>query len=261
MIRIGERINGMFPDVGKAIRQRDARVIHAWAERQAAAGAHYLDLSPGPAAAAVESMRWLVSTVQESCDLPLCLDAPGLETIAAGLSLCRRPAIINSCPAVRAQVEKAFPLARQSGAAVIGLTMDEQGIPRDAASRLALAMELVLAADEFGLPPQQLFIDGLLLPVNAAQDQAVEVLKTIAAVKSLSDPPPRTVLGLSNLSQGARDRSLIHRTYLVMAMAAGLDAAILDVTDPELTRSLATARVLLNQEIYAASYLEAGKLK
>lgn len=261
MILIGERINGMFRDVGQAIRQRDARVIRAWAERQALSGAHYLDVSPGPAASAAEGMRWLVTTVQEACDLPLCLDAPDLEVIQAGLELCRRPALINSCPAVRARMEKAFPLARQFGASLIGLTMDDGGIPRDASSRLALAMELVLAADEFGLPPEQLFIDGLLLPVSAAQDQAVEVLRTLAALKSLSDPPPRSVLGLSNVSQGARDRSLLNRTYLVMALAAGLDAAILDVTDPGLWPSLATARVLLNQEIYAASYLEASRLK
>lgn len=261
MILIGERINGMFPDVGRALRQRDARVIHAWAERQAAAGAHYLDISPGPAVHAVEGMCWLVAAVQEACDLPLCLDSPALEAIAAGLELCRQPALINSCPATREQMEKAFPLARRFDAGVIGLTMDERGIPRDAAGRAELAMELVVSADEFGLSPGKLFIDGLLLPVSAAQDQAAEVLKAIAAVRTLSDPPPRAVLGLSNVSQGTRDRSLINRTYLVMAMAAGLDAAILDVTDPELMRSLSTARILLNQEIYAASYLEAGKLK
>lgn len=261
MILIGERINGMFPDVRRAIRQRDARVIYGWAERQEAAGAHYLDVSAGPAVDPVEGMGWLVATVQAACRLPLCLDSPSLAAIEAGLKLCRCPALINSCPAVGDQLARALPLARSYGASLIGLTMDERGIPRDAASRAALAMELVLAADAYGLPPQELFIDGLLLPVGAAQDQAVEVLKTIAAVKTLSHPPPRTVLGLSNVSQGTRDRSLINRTYLAMAMAAGLDAAILDVTDAELMRSLSTARVLLNQEIYAPSYLEAGKGK
>jgi len=139
--------------------------------------------------------------------------------------------------------------------------MDKKGIPKDADMRTALAMELVAAADEFEFPLEDLFIDALILPVNVAQDHAPEVLKTIAAVKTLSSPPPKTVLGLSNVSQKALDRPLIDRTYMVMAMAAGLDAAICNVEDEALMDAIATARILLNQEVYADSYLKVFKAK
>jgi len=259
MILIGERINGMFANVRGAIRNRDARAIYHWAERQTEASAHYLDVNTGPVPDPAEAMGWLVSRVQEVSPLPLCLDSTSLDTIEAGLRRCRRPALINSCPAVRERMERAFPLARQFGAGLIGLTMDERGIPRDAESRSALAMELVATADEFSFPLENLFVDAVLLPVSAAQDQAIAVLRTIDLVKTLSDPPPRTILGLSNISQGGSDRSLLNRTYLVMAISAGLDAAILDVTDAQLGEALATAKILLNQVIYAPSYLKGGR--
>jgi 5-methyltetrahydrofolate corrinoid/iron sulfur protein methyltransferase len=201
-------------------------------------------------------MKWLALTVREVTNCPLCFDSPKPEVLRAGLEVGGEGSIINSCPADRAKIESLFPVAAEHGARIIGLTMNEQGIPKDADSRAALAMELVAAADEFGLAADDLFIDPLLLPVGVAQEHASEALKTIAAVKMLSNPPPRTIVGLSNISQRTFDRSLINRTFLVMAMAVGLDAAILDVCDDSLIDAIATARILLNQEIYADSYVK-----
>jgi 5-methyltetrahydrofolate corrinoid/iron sulfur protein methyltransferase len=260
VILIGERINGMFKDIRRAVRTRDPGPVHEWAVKQTRAGADYLDVNVGPASDdPVSAMRWLVETTQEVTDVPLCLDSTNYDAIEAGLELCKVPAMINSCPADRPKVERVFPMAVRYRAKLIGLTMDAKGIPKDADARSALAMELVAAADEFGLPLEDLFIDPLILPVNVAQDHAVEVLNTIRNVKMMSYPPPKTVLGLSNVSQKAVDRPLINRTYLVMAMEAGLDAAIVDVDDEELMNAVATARILLNQEIYADSYLKVFK--
>ena len=128
------------------------------------------------------------------------------------------------------KMERVFGMAKDYGAMVIGLAMNEEGIPKDADSRTALAMELVAYADSVGFPMEDLLIDPLILPVN---------------------------LGLSNVSQKAKHRSLIDRTYLVMALAYGLDAAIINVMDKDLMDALATARILLNQDIYADSYLKA----
>jgi 5-methyltetrahydrofolate corrinoid/iron sulfur protein methyltransferase len=154
-------------------------------------------------------------------------------------------------------MERVFGMAKDYGAMVIGLAMNEEGIPKDADSRTALAMELVAYADSVGFPIEDLLIDPLILPVNVAQDHGPEVLETIRQVKLLSSPPPKTNLGLSNVSQKAMHRSLIDRTYLVMALACGLDAAIMNVMDKDLMDALATARILLNQDIYADSYLKA----
>lgn len=257
MILIGERINGMFRDIGKAIAAQQAAPIVEWAAKQKEAGADYLDLNVGPVTEdPVAAMRWLVDTVQGVCDLPLALDSTNYNAIEAGLERCKRPALINSCPAERPKIERVFPMAKRFSAKIIGLTMDKKGIPKDADSRTALAMELVASADEFGLPLEDLFIDPLILPCNVAQDHAMEVLETVRRVKTLSSPPPRTVVGLSNVSQKTVNRGLVDRTFMAMAMAAGLDGAICNVCDEELMNTIATARILLNQDVYAESYLK-----
>lgn len=260
MIIIGERINGMFKDIGQAVREHNPEPLQHWAKKQQEAGATYLDVNTGPNAEdQVVAMEWMVNVVQEVSDLPLCLDSTNYDAIEAGLKLCKKPAIINSCPAERAKIERVFPMAVQYGAKIIGLTMDEKGIPKNADNRIALAMELVASADEFGLPMEDLFIDPLILPVNVAQDHAPEVLEAIKQVKILSNPAPKTVLGLSNVSQKSPDRPLINRTYLAMAMACGLDAIIADANDDALMDTAATGEILLNQSVYCDSYIKVFK--
>jgi len=260
MILIGERINGMFRDIGRAIREGDKGPIHEWAQKQVAAGADYLDLNVGPSAEdPIRAMRWLVETVQEVTDTPLCLDSTNYDAIEAGLELCRRPALINSVPADRPKLERVLPMAHKFKASVIGLAMDSKGIPKNSENRLALAMEIVAAAMEFEVPLEDLYIDPLILPVNVAQDHAPEVLETIRQVPLLSNPAPKTVVGLSNVSQKCVNRPLVDRTFLAMAMAAGLDAAILNVCDQELIDTIATARIILNKDIYCDSYLKVYK--
>lgn len=259
MILIGERINGMFRDIREAIAKRDKEPVATWARRQAAAGAHYLDINTGPGTGpdeAPEVMAWLVRTAQEACGLPCCLDSPHPAALRAGLEVHKGRAIINSTSADQEKMDVLFPMALEYGAAIIGLAMNEKGVPKDANDRLALAMELVANADAHGLAMDDLFIDPLILPVNVAQEHAPEVLETLRGVKLLANPAPRTVVGLSNISQRAPNRPLINRTFAVMAVAAGLDAAILDVEDGDLLDAVATARVLMNKEVYCDSYLK-----
>lgn len=259
-IMIGERINGMFTDIGEAVAKNDPRPIQAWAIKQKECGAHYLDVNVGPTASdRVKSMRWMVEVIQEVCDLPLALDSTNYDAIEAGLEVCKKPAIINSCPCERDKIERVFPMAKKYGAGVIALTMDKTGVPKNADSRVAFAMELVAAADEFGVPTDEVYIDPLILPCNVAQDHAPEVLEALRQVKTLADPAPKTVLGLSNVSQKTPDRELINRVYAAMAVACGLDAAIMDVTDSALVDTLATTEILLNRAIYCDSYIKVFK--
>jgi len=253
---IGERINGMFKDIREAILTGDKTAVHKWAIKQTENGATWLDVNTGASAVdQVATMIWLVNTIQEVVDTPLALDSTNYDVIEAGLKLCKRPALINSCHADRYKIEIVFPMAVKYNAKVIGLAMSEEsGIPKDADSRVALAMELVAAADEFGLPLEDLYIDPLILPINVAQDHAVEAMETLRQIKFLSDPPPKTVVGLSNVSQKCADRKLINRTMIVMLMACGLDAAIADADDLDLLDAAATARVIMNKEIYCDSY-------
>ena len=257
MIIIGERINGMFTDIGKAIKERNPAAIQEWARKQEVAGARYLDINTGPASKdQVEDMKWLVEVTQEASELPLALDSTNYDAIEAGLALCKQPAMINSVPAEMPKMERVFEMAAKYNAAVIGLAMNEQGIPKDAESRVALSMELVAMADAFGLHMEDLFIDPLVLPCNVGQDHGPEVFETLRQIKLLADPAPRTVVGLSNISQGTKNRELINRVFAVMAMACGLDAAIADACDDELVEAVASARIVLNTDIYCDSYVD-----
>ena len=257
MIIIGERINGMFKDIAKAINDRDPAPVQEWARKQEHSGAHYLDINVGPSSSEpVEAMKWLVETTQEVSDLPLCLDSTKYDAIEAGLKVCKQPAMINSVPAEMAKMERVFAMAAEYGAEVIGLTMNEEGIPKDADSRIGFAAELVAIADGFGISPDMLYIDPLVLPCNVAQDHGPEVLRTFREIKLISDPAPKTVVGLSNISQGTKNRELINRTFAVMAMANGLDAAIADADDAELMAAVASARIILNMDIYCDSYVD-----
>ncbi|HHU76048.1 MAG TPA: methyltetrahydrofolate cobalamin methyltransferase [Firmicutes bacterium] len=260
MIIIGERINGAFHDIARAIRDRDPGPVQKWARKQEAAGAAYLDLNVGTAVTdRVGAMQWLVGVAQEASKLPLCLDSTDYDAIEAGLEVCKEPAMINSVPAVQEKMDRVFTMAQKFKAEIIGLAMNEEGIPGDAESRLALAMELVANCDDKGISPDRLYLDPIVLPCNVGQAHAPEVFETLRQVKLLSDPPPKTTLGLSNISQGTKNRQLINRTFAVMAMASGLDSAIADVCDGELLEAIATARVLLNMDIYCDSFIDVFK--
>jgi 5-methyltetrahydrofolate corrinoid/iron sulfur protein methyltransferase len=148
-------------------------------------------------------------------------------------------------------------MAVKYGASLIALTIDEAGIPRDANGRCEIALRTVASALEHGLDVERLMIDAVILPVNVTQPTAGHVLETIRNVKLLSDPAPKTVLGLSNVSQGTQQRPLINRTYLVMALASGLDAAIVDVFDTELMDAMIASELLLDHAVYCDDFLRA----
>ncbi|MCS5695801.1 MULTISPECIES: methyltetrahydrofolate cobalamin methyltransferase [Desulfofundulus] len=259
MILIGERINGMFKDIREAILNKDPEPIRYWARRQYENCAAYLDINTGPTVDPKDQpavMEWLVKIAQETVPLPCCIDSTNPEAIEAGLAVHKGKAMINSTTADQWKMDIYFPMAKKYNAAIIGLAMNEKGVPKSAADRVALAMEIVVNADAHGIPMEDLYIDPLMLPCNVAQDHGPEVLEAIRQVKTLADPPPRTTLGLSNASQRCTNRHLINRTFLIMCMAAGLDSAIADLEDQELLDAVAAANILLNKDIYCDSFLK-----
>ena len=268
MIAIGERINGMFTDVKQAIADKDKAVIQDLAKRQTECGASYLDVNVGTAAADQEAtMAWLVETIQETCKTPLCLDSQKLNVIAAGLKVADTSMgiLLNSSPLNKKSddevLDKFIEMAKSAGpeGKIIALTMDKNGVPQDVDTRVAIAAEIVEKVMAAGLEMHRLFVDPIVLPVKVpdAQQQPNNIIAAIGQIIYLSDPPPHIVVGLSNLSQGASERSLINRTFLVMAASHGLDAAIVDVLDDALVDTLATGEMLLNKQLYSDSYLKA----
>ena len=273
MILIAERINGMFTDVKQAIADKDKKVIQQLAQKQTEAGAAYLDVNVGTAAADQEgTMQWLVETIQSAeggCSTPLCLDSQKPDVIAAGLKVvnAENGLILNSSPLNRKNdeeiLDKYIEMAEQAGpkAGIITLTMDKNGVPQDIDTRVAIAAEIVSKAIEKGFDPQRLYIDPIALPVKVpnAQVQPGNILSAMDQIRFLADPPPHITVGLSNLSQGATERSLINRVFLAMAVSHGLDSAIADVFDEKLIDVLAAAELLMNKQIYSDSFLKVYK--
>jgi 5-methyltetrahydrofolate corrinoid/iron sulfur protein methyltransferase len=257
----------MFTDVKQAIAEKNKQVIGDLAKKQTKAGATYLDVNVGTAAADQEgTMQWLVETIQESCSTPLCLDSQKPNVIAAGLKVinAENGVVLNSTPLNKKKdeeiLDKYIEMAEQAGpkASIIALTMDKNGVPQDVDTRVAIAAEIVSKAMEKSFDAQRLFIDPIVLPVKVpnAQGQPGNMLAAMDQIKYLAEPAPHMTIGLSNLSQGATERSLINRVFLAMAVSHGLDSAIIDVFDEKLMNVLATAEMLMNKQIYSDSFLK-----
>jgi 5-methyltetrahydrofolate corrinoid/iron sulfur protein methyltransferase len=234
MIVVGERIHVISPRVKAAFEARDAKTIQQLALRQAEAGAHFIDLNIGPAKkTGAELMPWLVDVVQEVTDVPLSLDTTNGVAIEAGLQRCKKMAMLNSTSAQPARQETMLPLAAKYGTYLVALTLTEQGIPGDATGRADVAMQLLDAISAAGVPIENVFLDPLVLPVSADQCGCEVTIEAIRYFKQLADPAPKTIVGLSNVSNGSPNeiRPLINQVYTVLLMGAGLDAAIIDPND------------------------------
>jgi len=234
VLLIGENIHIIAPRVKEAIERRDQAVIQDLARRQVEAGAGVLDLNIGPQRKlGHEVMPWIVQAVQ---DVPLSLDTTNLAAMESGLEVCRGRAFLNSASADPERLDAVMALAGRYGAKVVALTMGVDGIPTTADGRAAIALEALLpAAERNGVAVTDVFLDPLVLTVTCNQDVARESVEAIRMFKILSDPPPMTTVGLSNVSNGcpAETRPLINRVMLVLLLGAGLDSAIADPLDSE----------------------------
>jgi len=239
MYKIGENIHIISPKVKEALAAREGGFFVDLARRQRQAGADALDLNIGPQKkAGPEVMDWLVDVVQEAVPgMTLSFDTTNLAAIEVGLKKVGANAIINSTSAEEERLANVPPLAAKYGCKLIALCMEKSGIPVSADARVSIAMEkLMPRAQEVGLPMENLLVDPLILTVSGCQEYVPQAIETVRMLKMVADPPPMTVVGLSNVSNQvpAEMRPLLNRVYLVMLMAVGLDAAIVDPLDQKL---------------------------
>lgn len=262
MFIVGELINGMYKNIREAIKEKDKKIIQQIAIAQTNAGSSALDVNCGPASAnPKDTMKWLVESIQEVVDTPLCLDSTKSDVIEAGLSVAKNKTVINSTGADIERLDILVPMAIKYNSSLIGLAMNKKGVPQDRFQRVELAAQIVTYCQENNFNVSNLYLDPIILPVNVAQAQGTEALEAIREFKILSDPAPKTIVGLSNVSQGTNQRSLINRTFIVMAQACGLDGAILDPLDKDLMDALISAELILNKQIYCESFLDAYRKK
>ena len=258
MLVIGERINGMFTDVKKAIQNKDKGPVQELALKQVESGARALDINVGPATADKEAaMVWLVEAVREVTDTTLAIDTAKFEAMKAGMEAAGGSMIMNSTKGDDASMDRFLPLAKEHGASIIILTIDEKGVPSNVDGRVEIAMKGLAKTMEYEIDIDHVIIDPIILPINVAQPQAGIVLKALSDIRALSDPPPHLVLGLSNIGQQCANPGLITRTYLTMCIGNGLDTVITDPMDKDLMDAMITAELLMNKNIYCDSFLDA----
>ncbi len=292
MLLIGESLNVISTKIGRAFKERNPLPIQEEAKKQKELGMDFIDINLGPARkGGPELMEWVVKTVQEVVDdVPLTLDTSNIEAIEAGLAVCKGRPLINSIMCRPARYEKMLPLCAKYNAGMIALLWGPHGMPRDEHERAELAVELAYAANEAGIVNEDIFIDGIVTPVNVQQDQVYALLQFMPMVQDLGEGL-RSTCGLSNVSNGSPDhlRPILNRTYMVMLEKSGMYSAIADAYDKDLVdiakgkRSdiveiigkvmdeetidmssiskelqdyVKTARILLKKALYSDSWLE-----
>jgi 5-methyltetrahydrofolate--homocysteine methyltransferase len=252
---IGDRINPTGrKSLAAALRKGDLTPVRAEAEAQVAAGAHLLDINVGIAGIKqAAAMREVVNLLQQSLNTPLVIDSTEPKVIAQALEAYHGKALVNSVNGEPESLHSILPLCKRYGAAVVGLTLDEKGIPECAEGRLAIAAQIIAACTNYGIPQQDIYIDCLALTVANDTLSAQETLRAIKLIKDRFQV--NTILGISNVSYGLPNRWQINSAFLAMALAQGLDAAIIDPLDPKMVISWQASALLAGRDPQAANYL------
>ncbi|RLB27611.1 MAG: methyltetrahydrofolate cobalamin methyltransferase [Deltaproteobacteria bacterium] len=257
MLIIGERINASRKSIAQAVLSEDRGFIQKEATAQHQAGADYLDVNAGTfVEEEAERLRWVVEVVQEVTDLPLCIDSPNPETIKAVLPFVKKRPIINSITLEPERLKGVLPLVVEYKAKVIGLCQSEGVMAKTAEQKVELAKQLVENVTAEGIDIDDLYIDPLVYPLSTDTHSAVATLEAIQSIMK-EFPGLHTTCGLTNVSYGLPNRKLVNRTFLVSAVARGLDCAILDPTDKALYGALSAALMIMGEDDFCMAYLSA----
>ncbi len=256
MIIIGEKINSTRKAIAQAIADGDAHSLRALAEAQAAAGAHYIDVNAGTFVGdETERLTWLVRTVQQEQPLALCIDTPNPAAMDAALAENKNPdVLINSITLEKARWDAILPLAVAHKARVIALTMDDSGMPDTAEQRLEIAARMIEGLTGAGIAIDDILIDPLVRPVSTDTLHARRTLDAIRLIRARF-PEVHFACGASNVSYGLPARRHINHAFLIAAMCAGLDGAIIDPLDSQLMSLIAAMQTILGQDEYCMSYI------
>lgn len=256
---IGERINPTSrKDIIKDLKNEEYQIIRKEAEAQTKAGAHLLDINVGaPGIDQARAMHRVINALQRSIETPIVIDATDPKVIEEGLQVYHGKALVNSVNGEQRNLESILPLIKRYGAAVVGLTLDHEGIPKDAIGRFEIATRIVNECARYGIPKKDIYIDALTLTAGVDGGDAVKTLEALRMIKEKLNV--NTVLGISNISYGLPQREIVNASFLTMAIAEGLDAAIIDPLDPTVMEAWRGASLLTGRDKNAENFLVWGK--
>ena len=257
---IGERINPTGRKKFQSeLQNGDLSRIKADIAQQVAGGADMLDVNVGdPLADEVELMRQAIPLAQRLTDIPICIDSSVIEALEAGLGAYDGKALVNSVTGEDERLEAILPLVARHGAAVIGLANDDE-IPMDPARRLEVAKKIVSVAGDHGIPPEDVVIDPLAMPVGAEPRAVTLFLETVRLIRD--DLGVNMTCGASNTSFGLPGRETLGASFLSIAASHGLTSAIMDARSPEIVEAVRATDFLLGHDEWGANWIAAYRAK
>lgn len=256
MIIIGEKLNGSIPSVAKAIAERDADLIRERARMQAEAGATFLDVCASvEEAVEVETLKWMIDLVQEVTDTPICVDSPSARSCVAAIPFCKRPGLINSVSLEGDKIDTIFPVIADTDWECVALLCDNDGIPDSVERRMKIFFGIMEKAKQYGIAPSRLHIDPLVVTLGTDQT-ALTVFADCCRRIKYEYPEIHITSGLSNISFGLPVRKNINQAFIVLAMNAGMDSAIVDPTNKNMIGMIYATNALLERDEYCLQYID-----
>jgi 5-methyltetrahydrofolate--homocysteine methyltransferase len=261
LVIIGERINPTGrKKLAKALEDGNLKLVQDEATKQVQEGAHVLDVNVGVSGVDEPTLlREAILAVREVTEVPLCIDSALPRALEAGLQVYEGKALVNSVNGEERKLKEVLPLVKQYGAAVIGLTMDDDGIPKEAQKRLEIARKIVEEAEKTGIPSENVIIDPLAMTISTDQGAALETLKTMRLIRD--EIGVNQTLGVSNISFGLPERHAINGIFFALAAMNGLTCPIVDPTLWEMRRAILIADLLLAKDEYCMKFISVYRKK
>jgi len=257
MIIIGEKINGSIPAVAKAIAEKNEGFIKNLAVRQSECGASFIDVCASvPENVELETLKWLIDIVQGSSDTPVSIDSPSARICAEAIKFCKRPGLINSVSMEGNKADTIFPAIAGTEWQCAALLSDDTGIPKSAEKRLEVFAALMKKAAEYKIEHSRLHIDPLVEMLCASEEGILQILEVMRKIKA-EYPEIHITGGASNISFNLPARKFINRAFIVIAMSAGMDSAIIDPLNPEMLALVYAAEALLGKDEFCIEYINA----
>ncbi len=261
MIIIGELINASRKQIASAIENKDADTIQKIAKDERENGADFIDVNAGVfVGKESDYLKWLVTTVQETVEAPCCLDSPDPKAIETALSVHKGVPMINSISLEKERYEALLPVVSGTECKVVALCMSDKGMPETTDDRVSIADELINNLLKNNVPLDNIYVDPLVQPVSTKDSYGIEFLNAIEKIIN-NFPGVHTICGLSNISYGLPERKFLNQTFMVMAIAKGLDAAIVNPLDKGMMAKIVAAETLAGNDEYCSQYLQAWRDK
>jgi len=255
MIIIGEKINGAIPSVAEAIAKKDADFIRDLAKTQADAGANFIDVCASTdVKVELETLKWLIDLVQEATDTPIAVDSPDAGICAKAISFCARPGLVNSVSMEGDKIDVVFPVIADTSWHCAALLCDDTGIPKSGEKRMEVFAAIMEKAKEYKIDPSRLHIDPLVEMLCTSEDGINVVLDVIRKIKELY-PTIHVTGGASNISFNLPARKFVNQAFIVLAMGAGMDSAIINPLHKHMMGLIYATEALKGMDEFCIEYI------